>query len=255
MSKWKQTVKIGLRNLLVLVCSIAPFWLAGQALADPTYKSTNYGVDEVFMGSGGLNDTSSASYKARASLGDIAVGNTGSATYQAYGGFVTTADPYIELVVNPTNVDLGYLSSGSASTTSATFTIRTWLASGYIIVNGSDPPSYTSGGNTPFLTALATPTGYSTNTEMFGINLIDNSSPDIGATPVQIPDASYSFGQVDADYAHLNQFMYVKGDTIAYSTKSSSVTQYTVSYLYGIATETPAGQYTFNHSIVATSTY
>jgi hypothetical protein len=255
MGKGKQTVKNLIRCSLILVVAVLPFILVNVSFADPTYKSTNYGVDEVFMGAGGLNDASSTTYKARASLGDIAVGNTESTTFQAYGGFVTTADPYIELVVNPTNIDLGYLSTTSVATASATFTIRTYLASGYIITNASDPPSYTSGGSTHYLAAISAPDISRPGTEQFGINLVDNSSPNIGAAPNQIPDSSYSFGQVATDYATADNFKYAKGDTIAYSTKSSGVTEYTVSYLYNIATDTPAGEYVFDHIIVGTSTY
>ena len=44
--------------------------------AQPTYSSPSYGVDQVFFGSGGVNDANSANYNARASLGDTGVGNS-----------------------------------------------------------------------------------------------------------------------------------------------------------------------------------
>ena len=235
---------------------ISPGIFTGFASAVPTYTSSSYGVDEVFMGSGGVNDASSASYRARASLGDTGVGNSGSANFQAYGGFTTTPDPYIELNATTSSTDLGYLSTGSTATTTTTFSVRTYLASGYVVVNGSNPPTATSGSASHTLAALSSPTAATPGTEQFGVNLVANTAPGtFGANPVQIPDASYSFGTAATGYNTANQYKYVKGDIIASSTKSSGFTQYTVSYIYNIATETPAGQYNFNHVIVATSTY
>ncbi|MEI6237183.1 MAG: hypothetical protein WCP03_01100, partial [Candidatus Saccharibacteria bacterium] len=128
MGKTKQTIKrlVAISIILGVIC--APIVIANLAQAAPTYKSSNYGVDEVFMGAGGLNDASSASYSARASLGDLTVGNTSSASYQAYGGYTTTTDPFIEVLVNGGTTDLGYLSETATKYTTGTFTVRTYLA-------------------------------------------------------------------------------------------------------------------------------
>lgn len=255
MYKWKQTFKNLSRPLAVALAACLPFILVNMALADPTYKSTNYGVDEVFMGAGGLNDASSSRYSARASLGDIVVGNSVGTDYQLYGGFVTTPDPYLELVVNGSNTNLGYLETDKAATTSGTFTVRAYLASGYVVVNGSDPPINGEGAGHTF-TALTEPTAYAQNTEMFGINLVANTAPaSVGADPLQIPDASYSFGTAATGYDTANSYQYDKGETIALSNKSSGTTQYTVSYMFGISEATPAGEYVFNHVIVVVATY
>lgn len=255
MGKSKQTFKHGIALFVLIGVGLVPFAFSQLVSAAPTYSSSNYGVDEVFMGSGGANDMSSSSYRGRASLGDTGVGNSASSTYQAYGGFTTTADPYIELIVTSVNTDLGYLSTTAATTTTTTFTVRTYLASGYVVVNGSDPPLNTVS-PTRYLTALSSPTAYSAGTEQFGINLVANTSPaTFGADPVQVPGATYSYGAAASGYNTANQFKYVKGDTIASSASSSGVTQYTVSYMYSISTSTPAGQYNFNHIIIATSTY
>ena len=57
--------------------------------------------------------------------------------------------------------------------------------------------------------------------------------------------------QVATGYQTTNLFKYVKGDTVAFSSKSSGETDYTVSYLYNISGGTPAGNYVFNHVLVA----
>ena len=256
MWQFKQTGKnLGLIAALVAVVCL-PMLLVQVVSAEPTYKSSNYGVDEVFMGAGGLNDASSASYRARASLGDITVGNTSSTNYQAYGGFTTTTDPYIEFMVNGGDIDLGYLSESATSYTTGTFTVKTYLAEGYNVVTASDPPRVTGVPGTHTFATNATPTGPTIGTEQFGINLAVNTIPaNIGAVPEQLPDASYSYGQVDANYITPNVYKYTKGDRVAYSNKSSGTTQFTVSYIYNISSLTPAGTYVFNHVLVATSIY
>ncbi len=257
MKWWKQTIRnYGLLFAIIAAAAAPGFFVAAIAQAAPTYTSPNYGVDEVFMGAGGLNDASSTSYRARASLGDLAAGNSSSTNYQVYGGFTTTPDPYIEMVVTNADIDLGYLSTSSAATTTTTFSVRTYLASGYVAVNASDPPRATSGAGSHTLTNLTSQTASSTGTEQFGINLVANTAPTtFGANPVQVPSGSYSYGQAATGYNTTNQYKYIKGDTIASSTQSSGVTQYTVSYLYNIETATPAGEYVFDHVIVATSTF
>jgi hypothetical protein len=70
-----------------------------------------------------------------------------------------------------------------------------------------------------------------------------------------VPDNNFSFGQVAATYGVANQYKYVKGDVIAQSAQSTSVTTYTVSYVFNISNVTPSGQYTFRHVLVATGTY
>ena len=236
---------------LILGVLMLPITIA-RVQAAPTYVSPSYGVDEVFFGAGGVNDASSASYRARASLGDTGVGNSSSSLYQIYGGFTTTEVPFLEFVVNNTTVDLGVVSIDSASTGSATFTIKAYLSGGYVVATVSDAPkngSYT-------LTNMATAATSAPGTEQFGINLRANTAPTtIGADPVQLPDASFSFGQVSAGYNTPNQYKYVKNDVIAYSDKSSGITEFTMTYLMNINETTPAGLYAMQHNLVATATY
>lgn len=257
MDKWKQTIK-SFGQVCAIVGSICAPWLFVSAVsAAPTYTSPSYGVDEVFMGAGGVNDASSASYRARASLGDTAVGNSSSTNFQANSGFVTSPDPYIELIASSGSIDLGYLSTSTTTTATATFSVRTYLASGYEVGIASDPPKVTGVPGTHTLATNSTPTApASPGTEQFGMNLVANTAPStVGANPAQIPDATYSFGQVDAAYATPNLFKFVKNDRIAYSNKSSGQTDYTISYIFNISDVTPAGTYVFDQVIVATSTF
>lgn len=254
----KKIAKINSVNISTTILGLAVLVFGSlSALAAPTYVSPNYGVSEIQFGAGGTNDMNSASYNSRASLGDLAIGNSASAAYQAYAGFTTTDEPFIEMTVPGVSVAVGsgtpkVLNLNTPAAASATFEIRAWLASGYIVVNGSDGPKY---GSRSF-TALTTPTAPNSSQEQFGINLVANTSPsNVGANPLQLPDASFSFGTAATGYNTTNQYKYVKGDTIATSTKSSSITRYTVTYMFNAVANTAAGQYTMNHDLVAVGTF
>lgn len=231
------------------------------AVCNPNQQScsSSYGVSESFFGNGGELNSCSASYCTKQAAGETSVGNPASTNFQNHAGFNTNRNEYIEFKVNASSVDLGYLSVGSASTTQATFSVKAYLANGYVVKNASNPPS--SGGASPHtLTNLTSPTASSPGTEQFGINLVNNTTGcgapvNFGADPVQVPSSSFSFGVAASGYNNCGQFKYSKGDTVASSPKSSGETDYTVSYLYNISNITPSGLYTFNHVLVATATY
>jgi len=215
-------------------------------------SSSNYQVNEVFFGSGGELHACSTNYCSKQSAGETAVGNTSSPNYQAQAGFNTNREPYIEFTVSNTTVNLGTLPSTTTRTATATFTVKAYLSHGYSVINASDPPK----NDTYTMQALTTPTASSVGTEQFGINLVANTSPTtFGADPQYIPDNTFSFGQATADYSSPNLYKYVKGDTVAQSTSSSSDTTFTVSYIFNISNVTPGGAYSMNHVLVATATY
>lgn len=234
---------------LALMMGLMPIRVYAQSSS-----STNYRVDQTFFGSGGELDAQSSQYRAKQTIGELGIGNTSSANYQAYAGFNTTDEPFLEFVVTASNIDLGYLDTAAASTATGTFYVRAWQASGYTVRTASDPPTNTAGANHQ-LTPMTTPGASSPGTEQFGINLKDNSGPNVGAEVQQSPDTTFSFGTAATGYDTANSFKYVKDDVIALSTKSTSVTVYTISYLFNINDITPSGQYTFNHVLVATGTY
>lgn len=235
-----------------------------QVFADSS-ASPNYRVDQTFFGSGGELDANSANYRAKQTAGEVGVGNTASANYQAYAGFNTTDEPFIEFFVTTSNVDIGYLDTASATTTTGTFYVRAWQAEGYAVRTEADTPKNIHGAYN--LAPMSAGGASSPGTEQFGINLVKNTnflncpgpspapSCDLGSDPQQVPDPTFSFGTAEAGYNTSNNFRYNKGDVVARSTKSTSVTIYTISYLYNISPTTPAGEYSFAHNLVATATY
>ncbi len=244
----------GLVTALVLV--INPL-----AYATPQSFSSNYSVDEVFFGAGGELNACGTAFCAKQSAGEIAAGNAAATAFRTQAGFNTDRQPYIAFSVAGSSTDLGTLSTAGTATSSGTFAIKTYLASGYVIRAASDPP--TGNGLTPHLfntpsspTAAASPG----TAEQFGINLVANTTgcgapANFGANPVQVPDSTFSFGTVASGYNTCGLFKYVKGDVVAQSTKSSGETDFTVSFIYNITSLTPDGEYVYNGDFVATSTY
>lgn len=221
-------------------------------------SSTNYRVDQTFFGSGGELNACSGSYCSKQTAGELSVGNVCSTSYCAQAGFNTTDDPFLEFVVTGNNIDLGYLDTTTVKTATGTFNVRAWNSGGYVVRTVSDPP--TNPQNNQQLTALSSPAASSPGTEQFGINLVKNTNfcgggCDLGADPSQVPNSSFSFGVAATGYDTANQFKYAKNDIIAQSTKSTSITAYTVSYIFNINSGTASGKFVFNHILVATGTY
>ena len=182
-------------GILLLITSIT----SGPVLAQ--YNSSNYKSNEVFFGTGGDNNQSSANYNGSASAGALGVGQVSSSNYQAYSGFLTPNEPFLEFSIDTANVNLGNLDTASTNTGTANFHIRTYVNSGYTIQTVSSPPSYTSGLSSHTLTPM-TVLGTSTiGTEQFGINLVSNTSPaTFGSNPSPQPNGTYATGVAATGY-------------------------------------------------------
>lgn len=246
--KWRRVLTLAVSVVSAGVLVASPFVYAAQS------SSTNYAIDEAFFGTGGELNACSTAYCAKQAAGELTVGKATSTNYAMQAGFNTFRDPSLTFVVNGTSTDLGVLSTLTTARTTATFSVKSYLASGYVVQTASDPPS-SLGLNAHSLNPLATPTASAAGQEQFGINLVENISPSFGSDPEQVPDGTFSFGEAAPGYNTSNLFKYIKGDTVALSNSSSGQTNYTVSYIYNIATQTPAGEYNFPHVLVATSTF
>lgn len=245
------------RQLVIVAAIVMGFALIGlvSSSASADYSaSSNYQVNETFFGTGGELNASSTNYSAKQSVGELTVGAIRSTIYSAQAGFNTNREPYIAIATLTPSVDVGVLDVSSVKYGSAQFWVRAYLASGYVVQAYGGPPKITN----HTLATSSSLFGSTPGTEQFGINLAVNTSPSVGAAPTQYPDNTgnpFGFGAVSSNYATPNQFRYIDGDTIAYSTRSSSDTTYTISYIFNISPVTPAGTYTMQHSIVATATY
>ncbi len=252
----------GFKTLAVYVIGLSAVW-PSLAMAvnpgDPSFKSTNYGINESYVGPGGDIQGSSTSFKSEgASLGEAAVGNSSSTNFQTNSGFNTTNDPRLTFTVNTASIDLGALSTSVAATATATFSVLNYTSYGYVVsLVGSTP----SNSGHP-LAALTTDTASANGSEQFGINMVANTSPvTVGANPVQDQSGTTTFGfgragtGAGTPYAQTNLYRYVSGETIASAPKSSGITNYTMSFMANISTTTPGGKYSGPMTLICTGTY
>jgi hypothetical protein len=230
-------------------------------------SSTNYRVDESSFSSGSEFDASSTNFGASGTAGLNAVGDASSTNFDVVAGLITPDVPFLEFVVTGATVDLGVLDPNTTSSGSAqagacncSFYVRSYLSSSYSVTTISDPP--TSEGNA-VLTAKSTqgaPSG-SQSVEEFGMNVVANTAPStMGQNPVNQPNGSFADGVATAEYGTTNQYKYAPGDIIANAagtanTQAWGMTEYTISYIAKSSPVTPAGLYSMDHVLVATSTY
>ncbi|HKR81943.1 MAG TPA: hypothetical protein VJR27_03000 [Candidatus Saccharimonadales bacterium] len=226
----------------------------GWPLTANATQSTNYQIQEDFIGGVGGTYANSTNYQSIGSAGAAAVGDSSSANYRTQSGATTTNDPSLSFAVNTSSVALGTLSTGSAGTGTAAFSVLNYTSYGYVVQVLGNPPSY--GGHS--LTAMSGAAS-SAGTEQFGINLVANTTPaslsGVSANPQQVPSGSFSNGTFGSGYGTTNTYKYNSGDTIAQATQSSGQTTYTISYVANISGTTPAGAYTGAETLICTGTY
>jgi len=203
---------------------------------------------------------------AGSSLGEAAVGNSSSTSYQTNSGINTSKSPTLTVTVSATPASLGPLSISAARTATATFTVKNYTTNGYVVQIVGAPP--TNSGHP--LTAMTT-TSYGdasvNGSEQFGLNLVANTSPGVvGSNPAQFPDPTFGFGVagdglggttygVNKPYTVDGRYRFVSGEVVASAPKSSGETDYTITFLANMSNVTPGGQYSGNLAIVATGTY
>ena len=215
-----------------------------------TSTSTHYQTTGLQFGSSDTGQNCSTQYCATAGVGGAA-GDSSSTSYVSSFGPATGSDPLLEVMVVGGISDLGTFDSGQVSTKTIVVKVRNYLSSGYVVQIIGKTPTYAGHS----ITSLATPSASAPGTEQFGVNAVANSSPGVGADPVQVPSSQTSFGKVSANYATANKFMYQSGDVIASSTKSSGETDYTISMIINVSNTTPAGKYSSDFSAVVVPAY
>lgn len=143
-------------------------------------------------------------------------------------------------------VDLGEFSELSSTTMTSQFLVATNAANGYATrINGS---TLTSGNN--IIPALDSPNSAQSGVSQFGINLRNNTSPNIGANPTGPGTAGPA-----PNYNNINQFMFADNDVIASSPIPSDVRKFTVSYVANISEEQAPGFYSTTMSFITLANF
>lgn len=245
MRRWLSWTK---RGLLVAVIAACGQFSTAFAV---TSSSTHYQVTETEFGAASGNDSCSTGLCARTSIGDTGNGTATAGGHTAQFGSITEDEPSLDVIVDPGVSNLGVLDTEHTATKTTTIKIRNYLSNGYLLQITGDPPKYAG----HLLATPSTPTAAAAGTEQFGINAVANTSPALGADPVQVPSGKFSFGLVNDNYAMANKFMYQSGDVVAHSATASGETDYTISMIVNVSNATPAGHYSGDFAAVVIPVY
>ena len=246
----KQRYDITIEQLSILII-FTIFSIAPIALVYAAMSSDNYKIDADSINVGG-SQSNSASYKIEDTVGEMGTGESASGSYIMKAGYqamlTESVDPTLSFSITDNTISLGTLSISSASTDIAVFTVASNDSNGYSVTIAGN--TLTHSNETDDINAIApSAASYSTSTEQFGINLVDNSSPNVGA------DADGGSGQASSGYNTENLFKFVSGNTIASSSGSSDTTTFTISCLGSISAESAAGDYSVDLTLIATGTF
>lgn len=227
---------------LVLALSVGVVFRANRVLAQSS-ASPGYQMVEAEFGASNLDESCSGSYCATTSMGGFT--GTSSAT-SAEVGVAKYTEPTLEMVVIGGASNLGMLSTENTATATIEIKIRNYLTGGYQLLIIGEAPQY----NNHKLATPAEPTVSKPGTEQFGMNIVKNTTPNVGKDPVQDPADEGIFGEPDEAYATANMFMYKSGDVFARSVQNTGGTDYTVSMIVNISNVTPSGHYSSDFAAV-----
>lgn len=235
--------------IFYLLISLGIFSLASNDLW-ARMESTNYVIWADAFSSGGSEDSSSANYGIQDTIGESVIlsATATAATYGIKAGFREMyPDQYLTFSIADQNIELGELTDSTTGSDSHTMVVSTNAVNGFTItVFGS---TLTSGTNS--IDALLAAAASSLGSKQFGINLVDNTSPNIGADPI----GTAPIGSAATGYDAANQFKFVSGNTVASATNAINQTTFTVSYIANISTDTAGGTYTTTLTYSATANF
>lgn len=228
---------------LVLVAAlfvVTPF-ASGRVFAQSA--SDNYQMVESQFGNTTSNEACSDNYCASVSIGNDSQASSANAPEFGKANY---SEPLLEMIVIPGESNLGELTTEQTGTKIMQVKIRNYLTGGYRLQIIGDAPNYQN----HVLATSSSPVASQPGTEQFGINAVENSTPDVGANPVLQPGEGNGTGLVLANYKIANQFMYVSGQTIAETAENTGGADYTISMIVNISNETPAGKYSGDFAAV-----
>lgn len=228
MEKIKNKAKlVGKLFALALVLTLSHQSIAGMS-------SGNYQIWlDTFDAGGGL--TNSSGFKVDSNLSDFNASRSESANFGQSVAFSGIEDePTVGFSVQSVSLDFGQLSPLMTRYATHVFSAFTNAKEGYTVrvfgqsLHSEDYTIEAIGGTAESLALGA---------EQFGLNLVRNTLPALGADPAG------GIGQAAADYDQINKFAFNEGDIIAYATGYSYQTNFTVTAIVNIADDTPAGAY------------
>lgn len=189
-----------------------------------------------------MNTFSDANWTTLIDSGTVASSTAGLVTVTA------SVDETLTFTLGTANVALGTLTSGTTGKGTSTMSVATNAATGYSI---SYKPTTTLASGSNNITALTAGGASATGTPQFGINLVSNTTPAVGANV-----SGAGTGTASAGYNTSNSFKFdVSGGTVAQASIPTNSNTYTASYIANISDITPPGAYSTNITYVATANF
>lgn len=174
--------------------------------------------------------------------------DTGTVAASTAGQITVTAsvDETLSFTLASATVALGTVLTSATGSGTSTMSVSTNATSGYSLTYSGT--TLTSGGNT--ITALASPTASTLDTRQFGLNLMSNSTPAVGAAT-----SGSGSGVPATGYNTTNLFKFNSGDTVASASVPTNTNTYTVSYIANINGVTAPGAYSTSLTYIATANF
>lgn len=156
-------------------------------------------------------------------------------------------DNYCAISNNNYYTDMGQLSEDQTLTAQSQMIVGTNATAGFsITVHGN---SMAAGTN--IIESLSNPTPSMKGVNQFGINLVANTSPNVGSNP----DGAWANAVTTPDYGTPDLFKFVDGDEVAYSPNVSLSKRFTISYIVNASPDLRPGTYTTTITFVASGRF
>ena len=143
--------------------------------------------------------------------------------------------------------DMGEITSETTLTAQSQMAVGTNATGGFSIVTHGTPLS----AGTNVIPGLEEPTLSQVGTNQFGINLVENTAPEVGIDP----EGEWANAVPASDYSQPDLFKFVPGDEIAYSPNVSLMKKFTVSYIVNANRSLRPGVYTTTVNFIATGRF
>lgn len=143
--------------------------------------------------------------------------------------------------------DMGELRPDSTLTAQSQMAVGTNASGGFSITAYGAPMS----AGTNYIPPLTQPTASQPGVNQFGINLVENSAPNIGTDP----EGEWANAVASDSYNQPDRYQFVSGDIVAYSPNVSLMKKFTVSYIVNSSPELRAGVYTTTINYIASGQF
>jgi hypothetical protein len=143
--------------------------------------------------------------------------------------------------------DLGTLSPDSTLATQSQMAVGTNASRGFVVTaNGTGMAAGTN-----VIDSLSTPTSSVPGINQFGINLVANSTPQIGENQ----SGDWPNAAPTADYNQTDKYKFVSGDVVASAPDVSLIEKFTISYIVNSSKDLRAGVYTTTITYIASGRF